>query len=250
MHITRKKAALDKVAAFVAKGLSVEEALDQLKADPKNYTAAELKELAAAQAELGGEDEGEGDDHVLTDADFIANPGLAEQGLKVGDTVKVPKGPAVLTSTTNPPLKKQPEEQQPQQQQEPEPAPGAEGQPNVSKYDYRNLTGKSFKDYVTMVGDRNYGVFDEETGHVSAVVPKLKENQMYDFAEYAVDVVMKDRFPGMAGSPRDFNGVKIKGDVLKVTRIPLYMAHEMNAQILNAHSLSGKGKYLLLAQKR
>jgi predicted transcriptional regulator len=118
---------------------------------------------------------------------------------------------------------------------------------DLTKFDYKNLTGKKFKEYVELVGDRSLIQIDEETGAESHVPGSLKQDDSYDFELYPVEVVMKQRFPGVQGSPSDFNGVKIKNATPEhTTRIPIRHALEYNAQILNAHSRAGHGKYYLL----
>jgi hypothetical protein len=126
-------------------------------------------------------------------------------------------------------------------------APASKGKLDLSKFDYKNLTGESFKEYVKLVGDRSYLEVDREEGTEKPVIGMLKENDMYDFQLHKVDVIMKDRFPGIAGTPKDFNGIRVKSDQPEmVTRIPVKTALELNAQIMNAHSRAGHGKYYLL----
>lgn len=118
---------------------------------------------------------------------------------------------------------------------------------DLSDFDYHNLTGDKFKKYVELAGDRSYRVVDKETGEETPIVGDLKENDIYTFVLHKVDVVMKPRFPGVKDTPMDFNGIKIKTDKPEhTTRIPVKTAHELNAQILNAHSRAGHGKYYLL----
>jgi hypothetical protein len=125
--------------------------------------------------------------------------------------------------------------------------PASKGKLDLSKFDYKNLTGESFKEYVKLVGDRSYVEVDREEGTESPVVGLLKENDMYDFQLHKVDVVMKVRFPGVKDSPMDFNGVRVKNETPElITRIPVKTALELNAQIMNAHSRAGHGKYYLL----
>lgn len=118
---------------------------------------------------------------------------------------------------------------------------------DLSQFDYKNLVGSNFKKYVELVGDRSYREFDAETGEEKPVVGKLKENDHYDFQQFRVDVVMKTRFPGVKDSPQDFIGIRVKNDKPEHTsRISIKTAHELNAQILNAHSRAGHGRYYLL----
>jgi hypothetical protein len=118
---------------------------------------------------------------------------------------------------------------------------------DLSGFDYKNLVGANFKKYVELVGDRSYREFDAETGEEKPVVGRLKENDHYEFQLFKVDVVMKVRFPGIKDSPLDFIGLRTKTDRPEhTTKIPIRTAHELNAQILNAHSRAGHGKYYLL----
>jgi hypothetical protein len=118
---------------------------------------------------------------------------------------------------------------------------------DLSSYDYKNLVGKAFKEYVSLTGDRSFIEFDKETGKEIPVVGQLRQDDHYDFSLFRVDVVRKERFPGIKGTPIDFIGVKVKSDTPDhTTRIPVRMALEYNMQILNAHSVAGHGKYYLL----
>lgn len=118
---------------------------------------------------------------------------------------------------------------------------------DLSGFDYKALTGKKFREYVELVGDRSYVEFDAESGQEKGVVGKLLQNESFDFELFKVEVVRKQRFPGVKDTPMDFIGVKVKSDTPEhKTRIPISHALEYNAQILNAHSLAGHGKYYLL----
>jgi hypothetical protein len=130
------------------------------------------------------------------------------------------------------------------------PAVVSEG-PNASlqldKFDYKNLKGAKFKEYVELVGDRSFTTIDVETGQEIPVVGQLKQNDMYDFQLFRMVPIMKDRFPGVKDTPRDFIGLTMKNDTPEhTTRITVAQATEYNAQILNAHSRAGHGKYYLL----
>lgn len=112
--------------------------------------------------------------------------------------------------------------------------------------DYKNLVGDNFKKYVELVGDRSFMVTDDR-GKQKPIVGKLRQDQSYDFEQYRVKPVRKERFPGMKDSPWDFIGIEITKDKPEhTTRIPVSIALEFNAQILNAHSVAGHGKYYLL----
>jgi hypothetical protein len=118
---------------------------------------------------------------------------------------------------------------------------------DLSGFDYKNLTGKKFKEYVELVGDRAYVEFDSESGTENPVTGKLLLEDVYDFVQHRVDVVMKARFPGVKDTPYDFNGLKVKNDTPEhTTRISVRHALEFNLQILNAHSRAGHGKYYFL----
>lgn len=119
---------------------------------------------------------------------------------------------------------------------------------DLSEFNYKNLTGESFEKYVDIVGDRSVTVIDKETGKESlGRSGKLQENENFTFELYKVESVMKVRFPGVKDSPSDFVGVKVKDDKpIQTTKIPIKVAHELNSQILNAHSRAGNGRYYLL----
>jgi len=116
----------------------------------------------------------------------------------------------------------------------------------LSGIDYKNLKGETFKKYVQLVGDRSFVEINDE-GKAVPVVGKLQQNDSYDFEQYRAKPIFKDRFPGMEGTPRDYVGIEIIRDKPEHTsRIPVSVALEFNAQILNQHSRAGHGKYYLL----
>jgi hypothetical protein len=118
---------------------------------------------------------------------------------------------------------------------------------DLSAFNYKELTGKKFKEYVELVGDRNYTEFDSESGEEKSVNGTLLLDDVYDFVQHRVDVVMKARFPGVKDTPYDFNGLRVKNDTPEhTTRISVRHALEFNLQILNAHSRAGHGKYYFL----
>lgn len=118
---------------------------------------------------------------------------------------------------------------------------------DLSDFDYKNLTGESFKRYVEIVGDRNFRVANEETGKRIPVNGKLKGDEMRHFSLYNVEVIRRTRYEGVQGSPVDFVGVKIKNETpINTTLIPVKTAIELNAQIVNAHAVAGHGRYYLL----
>lgn len=117
----------------------------------------------------------------------------------------------------------------------------------LDSIDYKNLKGDNFKKYVELVGDRSYSTIDEETGKEIPVVGKLRQDQSFDFQQFRAKPVFKDRFPGMENTPKDFVGIEIVRDAPEhTTRIPVHVALEFNAQILNQHSRAGHGRYYLL----
>jgi hypothetical protein len=112
--------------------------------------------------------------------------------------------------------------------------------------DYKNLKGETFKKYVQLVGDRSFVEINDE-GKAVPVVGKLQQNDSFDFEQYRAKPIFKDRFPGMEGTPRDYVGIEIIRDKPEHTsRIPVSVALEFNAQILNQHSRAGHGRYYLL----
>lgn len=207
MNHFRKKAAMAKLDENVAKGMSKVEAVELLKTDEAAYTAEEIGEISEAA--------GIEDGNTNPPPPPVITPG--------DDKKDIPQGPG-------------------------NPSPVViDGKPDLSEFDYKNLTGKSFRKYVELVGDRSYHEIDEETGAEKEVTAKLRDNDHYVFELYSVDVVMKVRFPGVKDSPNDFNGVKVKNDKpIHQTNIPVHMALEYNRQILNAHSRAGHGRYYLL----
>lgn len=73
--------------------------------------------------------------------------------------------------------------------------------------------------------------------------------RLFDFELYRCKPIIQERYPGLPNSPKDFVGLivdeKRMGPVI-TTRISFEHARNNNAQILNAHSLAGHGKYYLL----
>lgn len=117
---------------------------------------------------------------------------------------------------------------------------------DLEGFDYKNLTGEKFKEYVRLVGDRSY----QEKNDVGKYVPvngSLLLEEKYDFVLLPAQPVMVARFPGMENTPWDYIGVKAKGtDPIHTTRISVKTALEYNAQIINQHSRAGHGKYYFL----
>lgn len=142
-----------------------------------------------------------------------------------------------------------------QTQPEPEPLKAskpkkAELSPNdeldLEGFDYKNLTGEKFKEYVRLVGDRSYLEKNDANKYVPVNGSLLLEEK-YDFVLLPAQPVMTARFPGMENTPWDYLGVKAKStDPIHTTRISVKTALEYNAQIINQHSRAGHGKYYFL----
>lgn len=116
---------------------------------------------------------------------------------------------------------------------------------DVGSIDYKNLKGAEFEKYVSIVGDRTF--IKIEDGKAVPIVGQLKENDSYDFELYKAKPILKPRYVGVPNSPQDLVGlelVSIKPEL--TTRIQVKIALLHNAQILNAHSRAGHGKYYLL----
>jgi hypothetical protein len=126
------------------------------------------------------------------------------------------------------------------------------GSPNeeldLSGFDYKNLTGEKFKEYIRMVGDRSYLEKNDEGNYVP-VNGSLLQEEKYDFVLLPARPIMVARFPGMENTPFDYIGLKAKDtEPIHTTRIPVKTALEHNAQIVNQHSRAGHGKYYFLKQ--
>jgi hypothetical protein len=118
---------------------------------------------------------------------------------------------------------------------------------DLEGFNYKDLTGGSFKKYVELVGDRS-AVFEwDERGNPIPITSKLRQDDHYDFVLMRVDVVRKVRFPGVKDSPVDYVGLRVKDDTpIHTSRISVATALEYNAQIVNAHGIAGHGKYYFL----
>lgn len=120
---------------------------------------------------------------------------------------------------------------------------------DLKQFDYKKLTGKMFEKYVALVGDREFKVIDEETGLEKGVTGQLLQNDQYDFILVKAQPILKPRFAGVEGTPYDYVGIKVLADEpIHTSRMSVKTALEMNAQISNAHSRAGHGKYYLLKQ--
>lgn len=113
--------------------------------------------------------------------------------------------------------------------------------------DYGNLKGEAFKKYVSLVGDRSFTVVDEETGEEKQIVGQLRQDQELVFELYKAKPLRRTRYAGVKESPMDFVGIELVNNKPEhTTKIPVKVALEHNAQILNQHSIAGHGKYYLL----
>ncbi len=74
-------------------------------------------------------------------------------------------------------------------------------------------------------------------------ISTIDANEKRDFECYSVEPLIKDRYPGMKDTPRDFVGIKLKSDKpVQTTSIPLKHAINLNAE----GSVRMNGKYYLL----
>lgn len=118
---------------------------------------------------------------------------------------------------------------------------------DLSGFDYKKLNGDSFKKYVALVGDRSYTEFNAESGEEKPINGKLSLDDSYDFQLFRCKPVRKQRFPGVQGTPWDYVGLELVRDTPDhASRMTVRHALEFNAQIMNAHSMAGHGKYYLL----
>jgi hypothetical protein len=116
---------------------------------------------------------------------------------------------------------------------------------DLSGFNYEDLTGQSFKDYVALVGD--HSAMEIIDGVDVPMRGELQQNKSYDFVLLKAVPVMVARFPGMKDTPYDYVGIKVKEPKpIHTTRITVKTALEHNRQILNAHSRAGHGKYYFL----
>lgn len=106
----------------------------------------------------------------------------------------------------------------------------------LKDFDYENMRGEDFKKYCLMV-------------------QSLQLDQNYDFEQYSVEVIKKDRYRGVQGSPVDIIGFKLKNSrPLNTTRIPVKYALQTNGtvvvfddgyEVIN-DQFSHNGRYFLL----
>lgn len=210
MNSQQKSAAVKRYDSIKKQGATKEELADLLKKDPKKYSA---KDQAAILAE------------VLKDN--------TEAGSNNGNG--------------NPPPPPPPPPAAEKKKKTADRAPSPNDDLDLSGFDYSKLTGKKFKEYVELVGDRSFEFFDAEEGKVHKIQGQLEEQKSYDFECYRAQPVFKERFPGMKDSPFDFIGITLKNTTPEhTTRTSVKNVHELNSQILNQHSRAGHGRYYLL----
>lgn len=119
---------------------------------------------------------------------------------------------------------------------------------DLSRFNYEEeIKGSDFKEYIELVGDRAAAFEWDDFGNPLPVRGKLQLGELYDFELYRVEVLRAVRYKGVKDSPIDWIGIRVKDrKPVHSTRISVATAIEYNAQILNAHSIAGHGKYYLL----
>jgi|GEM_PF-2213308 len=99
-------------------------------------------------------------------------------------------------------------------------------------FDYKSLTGDEFKKYIELIDS-------------------LPLYDMFTVELYRAEPIMKQRFEGLEGSPTDHVGLRLLRDKPETqTHTTIRAIKDYNAQILNAHSRAGHGKYYLLKQTK
>lgn len=221
LHKNTLTAALKKFLPIAA-GKSDEEVLTEIKLDAKGYDDDEANEILAAIREQVTEVKGtEAGDKVIEAKTSIELPAdvaakLTDAARSVGEYNKMQDTVSILAGI-----------------------------------DYGNLKGEAFKKYVSLVGDRSFVVLDEETGQEKQVVGQLRQDQELVFEQYRAKPVRRPRYIGVKDSPIDFVGIELVNTKPEhTTKIPVKVALEFNAQILNQHSIAGHGRYYLLAKNQ
>lgn len=165
---------------------------------------------------------------------------------EVAEVIEHISDPANLSGDKDPEPKKRKEPEKPK-------SPNDEIADELKQFDYKpastqgQFRGDAFKKYVELVGDTSFVVVDEETGQALPVRGKLQLEKMYDFQLFKAKPVRKVRYVGVPESPVDYIGIEIVNDTpIHTTRISVQDALLYNAQIMNAHSIAGHGKYYLL----
>lgn len=106
--------------------------------------------------------------------------------------------------------------------------PGPNDSLDLSKFDYDNLTGEAWKEYREM--------FDKLPGH---------ENR--DFVQYMASGVFKTVLNDNADKETVLVGIKLnQSKPVNHTRIPVHMARNLNAQIMDRNNPASNSRYYLL----
>lgn len=93
-------------------------------------------------------------------------------------------------------------------------SPNAKIADKLKDFDYNRLSGEAFKRYCLYV-------------------QSLQMDGSYDFEQYQVEVIKRQRYPGMKDSPVDTVGFKIKNSTpVNTTRIPVKFALTMNGTVV------------------
>ena len=88
---------------------------------------------------------------------------------------------------------------------------------DLSGFDYKSLTGDSFKKYDALVSAQN-------------------QNEQFDFEQFRVTAVMKERYPGLPETPIDFDGITITNDKpVHTSRMTIKGVMNLNAQVRNTN---------------
>jgi len=119
---------------------------------------------------------------------------------------------------------------------------------DLSEFNYREMKGEVFEKYAKLVGDRSIKNLDDD-GNQIPLLGSLPMDKEFDFVLLKAKPITKPRFAGIPDSPIDCIGIQALDLVpLHVTRTSIRHAVEFNAQIMNAHSRAGHGKYYFLKQ--
>lgn len=209
MQHMKLKSAVGKYSELHAGGATPEQLTEVIAADEKKYTPGEIVEIINA-LQKGPQAPG------------------TDKGTE-GDKGEKPKRAAKLAVVEEKPA-----------------SPNSEL--DLSQFNYSEMKGDVFQAYVELVGDRSFHLIVE--GEEVPVRGQLREEAEYDFVLHKAVPIMKARFPGVRDTPWDMVGITMKEEKpIHKTRIAVRTALEMNAQILNAHSRAGHGKYYFLAKQ-
>lgn len=88
---------------------------------------------------------------------------------------------------------------------------------DLSRFNYGNMVGQPFLDYMELIDS-------------------LPMHEKYDFEQYKVSPVVRERFPGMKNTPIDVIGFTIRDNApVKTTRILPAHARDNNGRIMEKH---------------